>query len=561
MQNTQASITDFEILKRLGEGSFGSVYQVKRKSDEKIYAMKKVKMISLSTKEKEMALNEVRILASIKSDNVISYKEAFYDDKSSTLCIIMDFAAKGDVLAQITDKKKRHSYFEENVIWKYAADMLLGLKSLHDMKILHRDMKGANVFIAEDGSLKLGDLNVSKVQKRDYAYTQTGTPYYTSPEVWQNRPYDSKCDVWSLGCVLYEITTLEPPFKGISMEDLYKKVLRGNFQPINLQRYSSDLQKFIENCLKVEPRNRSSVEQLLNNKFIIPHLKAEQVAVLEKKKKEKIDLLQTIKLPYGNNLKDINKRLPKSNYDILDEKIEEYEQEIKTDQIRLKKKNEDRPYSAVEPSNLIKNNLGQNKNNNIQSNENIIPSRARDNSLNNNNNQNNNNNYYNYSPQPNNRLQSAQPQVKRVLSNNDLGALNNQGKYYMPPINQQKQNYHYYITKKDSLTTNQRQLSTNKRIQYTTMEVSKDIIRRKVLYKNAEQIVGKVRKSSDDLIENNRNYGNQRPPSNYYSNDNKGIPSSQQKKLQPLPNIPKIPGSPSLNNNAANLPPKPFRNY
>lgn len=85
-------------MKRLGEGSFGSVYMVKRKSDEKIYAMKKVKMLSLSTKEKENALNEVRILASIKSVNIISYKDAFYDEGSSSLCIIMDFASKGDVL-------------------------------------------------------------------------------------------------------------------------------------------------------------------------------------------------------------------------------------------------------------------------------------------------------------------------------------------------------------------------------------------------------------------------------------------------------------------------------
>ena len=70
---------------------------------------------------------------------------------------------------------------------------------------------------------------MSKVSKQDFAQTQTGTPYYTAPEIWQNRKYDYKCDVWSFGCVLYEIVTLEPPFKGISMEDLYKKVLKGFF--------------------------------------------------------------------------------------------------------------------------------------------------------------------------------------------------------------------------------------------------------------------------------------------------------------------------------------------
>lgn len=91
--------------------------------------------------------------------------------------------------------------------------MTRGLKALHDMNILHRDLKCANVFCASDGILKLGDLNVSKVARRGMARTQTGTPYYTSPEVWKDRPYDSKCDIWSLGCVIYEMASLCPPFR------------------------------------------------------------------------------------------------------------------------------------------------------------------------------------------------------------------------------------------------------------------------------------------------------------------------------------------------------------
>ena len=158
-----SSIMEFTIIKALGEGSFGSVYQVKRKCDNKIYAMKKVKMLSLSTKEKENALNEVRILASLKNTNIISYKNAFYDESSSSLCIIMEFASKGDLLNLINQKKLKREYFDEEKLWRFASDMLKGLKILHDSKILHRDLKGANVFISDDDSLKLGDLNVSKV--------------------------------------------------------------------------------------------------------------------------------------------------------------------------------------------------------------------------------------------------------------------------------------------------------------------------------------------------------------------------------------------------------------
>jgi len=84
---------------------------------------------------------------------------------------------------------------------------------LHAKKIFHRDLKSANVFCYNNGLSKLGDLNVSKVAKKGLLYTQTGTPYYASPEVWKDQPYDSKSDIWSLGCVIYEMTTLKPPFR------------------------------------------------------------------------------------------------------------------------------------------------------------------------------------------------------------------------------------------------------------------------------------------------------------------------------------------------------------
>lgn len=99
--------------------------------------------------------------------------------------------------------------------------MLRGLKSLHDKQIIHRDIKCANVFMMKSGDVKLGDLNVSKVAKQGLLMTQTGTPYYASPEVWKDKPYDIKSDIWSAGCVLYEMTMLQPPFKGNDMADLY----------------------------------------------------------------------------------------------------------------------------------------------------------------------------------------------------------------------------------------------------------------------------------------------------------------------------------------------------
>lgn len=107
--------------------------------------------------------------------------------------------------------------------------MTRGLRSLHERKILHRDLKSANIFITADNIYKLGDLNVSKVVKKDMAQTQTGTPYYASPEVWKDKPYGLKSDMWSLGCVLYEMAALRPPFTATDLQGLYKKICTGIF--------------------------------------------------------------------------------------------------------------------------------------------------------------------------------------------------------------------------------------------------------------------------------------------------------------------------------------------
>lgn len=95
------------------------------------------------------------------------------------------------------------------------------MEALHSKNIVHRDIKCANIFLFKNGSVKLGDLNVSKIAKAGMMMTQTGTPFYCPPEVWEDKPYSSKCDIWSLGCVIYELTSLRPPFLAKDMESLH----------------------------------------------------------------------------------------------------------------------------------------------------------------------------------------------------------------------------------------------------------------------------------------------------------------------------------------------------
>lgn len=133
--------------------------------------MKKVKLDRLKEKEKQNALNEVRILASINHPHIIAYKEVFIDEPSSSLCLVTEYADNGDLFQKIGEHQKSKTYSHEGEIWKMFIQLCFGLKKLHDLKIMHRDLKSANVFLFKDGSVKLGDMNVSKLAKQGMLFT------------------------------------------------------------------------------------------------------------------------------------------------------------------------------------------------------------------------------------------------------------------------------------------------------------------------------------------------------------------------------------------------------
>lgn len=144
------------------------MYCVRRGRDNKEYAMKRIKILQLNEKERQNAINEVRFLASIQNKNIISYKQAIFDDAVNQLCVIMEYAEGGDLSQVIRRAMKAQKLIDERTIWSFAIQITHGLKALHDLQVLHRDLKSANVFLDKYSKrIMLGDLNVSKQLKSD----------------------------------------------------------------------------------------------------------------------------------------------------------------------------------------------------------------------------------------------------------------------------------------------------------------------------------------------------------------------------------------------------------
>jgi NIMA (never in mitosis gene a)-related kinase len=318
-----STIKDFEIIKEIGKGSFATVSIVRRKADKKVYAMKKVKIGTMGNKEKENALNEVRLLASINSPQVIGYKEAFFDEETQTLNIVMEYADDEDLDKKIKNRAKANYYFKEDEIWFFTIQIVKGLKSLHEKKIMHRDLKSANIFLTKTGGVKIGDLNVSKLVKEKMAYTQTGTPYYASPEVWADISYDYKSDVWSLGCIVYEMCCLKTPFRAKGLNELFEVVTKGVYSSIP-EIYSEKLSDLIKKMLVVDPINRISCQEILKLDYVIEKIEffknnLKNNNLMESQTETNDLMLNTIKVP--NNLSEIPNSLPKKTnyYDTLKE--------------------------------------------------------------------------------------------------------------------------------------------------------------------------------------------------------------------------------------------------
>ena len=293
-----STLSQFTVVRQVGKGAFGRVFEVIRKSDGRPYAIKVVPLGRMDKQTCQNNLNEIRILCSVDHPNIVAYKEVFLDKNDSEMCIVMEFVGGGDLASKIADLRRRRMHLREESVWKYFLQALLGLRTLHQLKIIHRDVKPANLFLSEDYQLvKLGDLNVAKVAKDDLARTQIGTPLYLAPEVWANQLYTNKCDVFSLGCVVYEMAALRLPFEAANIAELCHKIRAAPIARIP-PRYSDELYALIKWMLVKEPRARPSVDELLAHPLVARKM-LEQHLQLYRHKETRDQLMNTIIMPHN----------------------------------------------------------------------------------------------------------------------------------------------------------------------------------------------------------------------------------------------------------------------
>eukprot|EP00761_Pharyngomonas_kirbyi_P014472 gb/GECH01014502.1/.p1 GENE.gb/GECH01014502.1/~~gb/GECH01014502.1/.p1 ORF type:complete len:520 (+),score=163.89 gb/GECH01014502.1/:1-1560(+) len=272
---------NYEVLRTIGTGSFGEALLVRNVQEEKQYVMKRIIITGMKDEEKKSSLKEVQVLRMLKHPNVIGYRESFLSPRH--LVIIMDFADGGDLHSIIHDSEGE--YMLEEDILDLFIQIAQGLSHIHENNILHRDLKTQNIFLTKDNVVKLGDFGISKVltSHTDVAKTMIGTPFYLSPEMCEDKPYDFKSDIWALGCVLYEMATLRHAFTGQNLPALIMKILKGKYPPIP-EQYSSELRELIDSMLQLNPENRPTIQHILS----LPFLKSRLSNVQERLESESV---------------------------------------------------------------------------------------------------------------------------------------------------------------------------------------------------------------------------------------------------------------------------------
>ncbi|RHY93951.1 hypothetical protein DYB35_006550 [Aphanomyces astaci] len=261
---------DLEVLRTIGKGTHGTVVLARRRGDGAVVAVKRVRLAATSENGRKQADNEVILLKSLYHVNIVRFYDSFIVDNDE-LNIVMEFSDGGN-LRQVVKLRARKdgAYFPEPLIMSWFAQLVLAVSYIHGKNVLHRDLKAQNVFLTKKYVVKLGDFGISKaLSGDDLAMTSVGTPESMSPEICRGERYGKKSDIWSLGCVLYEMTMLKRPFEAQSLPEMFTKICHGEYEPVPAHAaFSKELRLLVQLMLQQDPSKRPSIEDICRFPFV-----------------------------------------------------------------------------------------------------------------------------------------------------------------------------------------------------------------------------------------------------------------------------------------------------
>eukprot|EP00755_Sulcionema_specki_P017779 Sspe_Gene.11427::Locus_3861_Transcript_1_1_Confidence_1.000_Length_1712::g.11427::m.11427/K08857/NEK1_4_5; NIMA (never in mitosis gene a)-related kinase 1/4/5 len=262
---------NYKCIKNIGAGSFGQVYLVsgipEHGGKEGLNVIKRVYVLDLSEKNQRSAINEVQLLLLLDHPNVITYRDHFLD-RAGFLNIVLEYCSEGDLSHSIDYRRENGQFFTQDEVIFLAFQLLQGMKYIHSIEIIHRDLKPANIFLTRDKVLKIADFGISKhVESGGVGMTFVGTVSYMAPELAESTRYTYAVDVWSAGCVLYELAALEKAFDASNknMIAVLNKVTTGKYKP--LPKKYKKVSQMISQMIVLDPNARSTVEDLVKEFF------------------------------------------------------------------------------------------------------------------------------------------------------------------------------------------------------------------------------------------------------------------------------------------------------